>query len=408
MRPLSQFLATGLLAAFLAFLALPMVLDAWFHRLTESGVGETTGAAAATLHEELTIADLHADSLLWPRDLLTRHWRGQVDVPRLHDGHVALQVFSVVTSVPLAWGEHREVDGLDLTGLLAAGQGWPWRTWGSPFERALYQASRLDRAAVDSGARILRIRQRSDLARLELARDEARVRGLLPPVGAVLALEGAGSVAGQPERLERLFAAGFRIIGLVHLTDNALGGSSQGRRREGLTPQGHQALTTMRELGLIPDLAHGSPALIRDVLATSPGPVLVSHTGLAATCPGDRNLDDALVRAIAAAGGLIGIGFWPAAVCGETIADIVRAIRHAITVAGIDHVALGSDFDGSVTAPFDASGLERLTGALLDSGLSREDVARVMGGNVLRFLRFALPAGKGAISARMSDTPGLQ
>ncbi len=392
MRLLSR-LGAALLGAFLIFLSLPLLLDAWFHRLTDTGDGATTGAAAAALHGELVIADLHADSLLWPRDPLTRHTRGQVDVPRLTDGNVALQVFSVVTSVPAGRGPRRDREGLDLIGPLAAAQGWPWRTWTSSFERALYQASRLDRAAVDSGARLLRIRQRSDLSRLELARDEARVRGLLPPIGAVLSLEGAGMVAGRPDRLEHLFAAGFRIDGLVHLADNDLGGSSQGRSGQGLSGPGREVLSTMRQLGMIPDLAHASPALIREVLATSPGPVLVSHTGLAALCPGARNLDDDLVREIAAAGGLIGIGFWPEAVCGGTIADIAATVRHAIAVAGIDHVALGSDFDGSVTAPFDASGLERLTEALLASGLSREALAQVMGNNVLRFLRFALPAG---------------
>lgn len=404
MRLLSR-LGAALLGACLIFLTLPLLLDAWFHRLTETGEDETTGAAAAALHGELVIADLHADSLLWPRDPLTRHRWGQVDVPRLTDGNVALQVFSVVTSVPVGSETHRDSQGFDLIGPLVAAQGWPWQTWASPFERALYQASRLDRAAIDSGARLLRIRQRSDLARLELARDEARVRGLLPPVGALLSLEGAGMVADRPDRLERLFAAGFRIIGLVHLVDNELGGSSQGQTGQGLTRAGREALSAIREMRLIPDLAHGSPALIREVLATSPGPVLVSHTGLAAICPGARNLDDDLVRDIAAAGGLIGIGFWPQAVCGGSIGDIAATIVHAIAVAGVDHVALGSDFDGSVTTPFDAAGLERLTEALMEAGLSREALAQVMGSNVLRFLRFALPAGSGAVGPR-SVAPG--
>ena len=384
-------LAAGLVL-FLGFLSAPFVVDGWLHRRTDSGTNGSISAAAASVHQGLLVADLHADSLLWSRNLLVRHRRGQVDLPRLVDGGVGLQVFSVVTSVPAGAGNAGNRPGFDLIGPLALAQGWPWRTWTSPYERALYQAARLDRAATDSAARMLRIRRRGDLARLELARDEARLKGLVPPIGAVLALEGGDAIADRPERLEQLFVAGFRIVGLVHLVDGRLGGSAQGEQGGGLTQQGREALARIRALGMIPDLAHGSAALICEVLSQSPGPVLVSHTGLAGHCPGPRNLDDALAREIVAGGGLIGIGFWPAAICGQRVGDIVAAIRHAIDVVGVHHVALGSDFDGAVTAPIDAAGLERLTEALLASGLSREDLVRIMGGNALRFLRFALPA----------------
>ena len=385
-----RLLAVTLLLVF-GFLATPFLADAWLHRKTDPDTSGSIGAGAATIHQELLVADLHADSLLWSRNLLTRHWRGHADLPRLADGRVGLQVFSVVTSVPAGAGNEHNAPGLDLIGPLAIAQGWPWRTWASPYERALHQASRLDRAAADSSARILRVRRRADLSRLELARDEARVKGLAAPIGALLSLEGADALGGRPERLEQLFAAGFRIIGLVHLVDGRLGGSAQGVNGGGLTQEGQMMLEQIRRLGMIPDLAHASPALIRDVLAQFPGPVLVSHTGLAGACAGPRNLDDDLVREIVAAGGLIGIGFWPAAVCGRMVGDVVAAIRHAISVVGIDHVALGSDFDGAVTSPIDAAGLERLTEGLLEAGLTREDLVRVMGANAMRFFRFALP-----------------
>ena len=93
---------------------------------------------------------------------------------------------------------------------------------------------------------------------------------------------------------------------------------------------------------------------------------------------------------MAATGGVVGIGFWSTAVCGADEAAIARAIVYAARVAGIDHVGLGSDFDGAVTTPFDAAGLPRLTDALLRAGLSQEDVAKVMGGNVARVLGQAL------------------
>ncbi len=91
---------------------------------------------------------------------------------------------------------------------------------------------------------------------------------------------------------------------------------------------------------------------------------------------------------------MAGIGFWPTACAGRDAAAIARSIAYAVRVAGVEHVALGSDFDGSVPVPFDATGLVLLTEALLDEGFSDADVAAVMGGNVVRVLRRTLPAGK--------------
>ncbi|HYC64916.1 MAG TPA: membrane dipeptidase, partial [Reyranellaceae bacterium] len=105
----------------------------------------------------------------------------------------------------------------------------------------------------------------------------------------------------------------------------------------------------------------------------------------------DRNLTDDQVRQIAAGGGLIGIGYWDAAVCGDDGAAIAAAIAHVRDLAGIDHVALGSDFDGAVRTPFDTAQLVQVTQALLDRGFSGEEIAKVMGGNLLRFLERELP-----------------
>ena len=112
-----------------------------------------------------------------------------------------------------------------------------------------------------------------------------------------------------------------------------------------------------------------------------------------ATCDSIRNLSDEQLRAIAGTGGLVGIGFWPAAVCGEDPASIARAIAHAVSVVGARHVALGSDFDGAVSAPFDAAGLARLTDALLEADLAEPAIRKVMGESALRLLADSLPAG---------------
>ena len=120
-------------------------------------------------------------------------------------------------------------------------------------------------------------------------------------------------------------------------------------------------------------------------------PVVVSHTGVVGTCPGPRNLTDAQLQRIAATGGVIGIGYWDGAVCQPDVANIVRAIRYAVDKVGAAHVALGSDFDGATSTPFDVTGLALITQGLLDAGLSEVQVRAIMGGNVQRLLLEQLP-----------------
>ena len=112
---------------------------------------------------------------------------------------------------------------------------------------------------------------------------------------------------------------------------------------------------------------------------------------MSGTCPGPRNLTNAQLRSIAKNGGVVGIGYWRVAVCDASLRGIVSAIQYAIKIAGVDHVGLGSDFDGHVTTPFDTTGLPMLTEALLTAGLSEEDVGKVLGGNVRRVLAANLP-----------------
>ena len=122
-------------------------------------------------------------------------------------------------------------------------------------------------------------------------------------------------------------------------------------------------------------------------------PVLVSHTGLHATCRGPRNLSDAHIKAIAATGGVMGIGYSEGAVCGRDTVAIVRAIQHVATIAGVKHVAPGSDFDGAVKTAFYTTGHALITQGLMNGGFSDADIADGMGGNVLRLLQAELPPG---------------
>lgn len=342
---------------------------------------------ARRLHERLLVADLHADALLWERDLLRRGRWGHVDVPRLVEGRVALQAFTVVTRTSGSVGLEGNADTTDHITLLAVLQGWPPRTWRSLVERALHQAGRLRRFASESDGRLVLIRTRQDLEE-RLAKADAEGT----PVAGFLGLEGAHALGGELASLDRLHEAGFRMIGLVHFFDNDVGGSAHGVERGGLTPFGERVLDRMAQLGMAVDLAHASPTLIDDVLARTTGPVIVSHTGVKGTCDNPRNLDDERLAAIGARGGVVGIGLWETALCGVTPADWARAVRHATRVMGVDHVALGSDWDGAVTAVVDAAETVRLTQALMDEGFTAEEITGIMGRNVTRVLLETLPS----------------
>ena len=147
----------------------------------------------------------------------------------------------------------------------------------------------------------------------------------------------------------------------------------------------------MEELGIAVDLAHVAPASVADVLAQATKPVVVSHTGVQASCPGPRNLSDAEIRAIAANGGVIGIAYFEGAVCGTSVAHIVRAMRHVKDLAGAAHVALGSDFDGAVVTAFDTTRLAALVDGLLADGWREDEIRAAMGENALRVLAATLP-----------------
>lgn len=129
------------------------------------------------------------------------------------------------------------------------------------------------------------------------------------------------------------------------------------------------------------------------MLAETDRPVVVSHTGVRATCDSPRNLSDRHLEAIAAQGGVIGVGIWERAVCGSTPAATAQAMRHVADLVGVEHVALGTDFDGTVSVPFDASGLPQLTEALLNAGFSPTEVRQIMSGNAIRIFRQTLPSG---------------
>jgi microsomal dipeptidase-like Zn-dependent dipeptidase len=345
----------------------------------------TVSDRARALHEKLFVADMHADSLLWNRDLLADSPVAQVDVPKLLRGNVALQAFTVVTKTPRGLNIKRNTADSDNIFWLALTQRQPLENLSSLTKRALWQAAKLHEYAARSGGKLVVIKNKGDLRAFVERRRTEKV------TGGWLGIEGAHALDGKPENVDVLYDAGFRMMSPSHFFDNDIGGSAHGVEQYGLTDKGRDVIRRMEAKGMLVDLAHASSQTVNDVLAMATRPVVVSHTGVKGTCDNERNLTDEQLRAIAKTGGVIGIGFWDTAVCGEDAASIARAVRYAANVVGVDHVALGSDFDGSVRVPFDTRGEALITEALIGEGFTDEEIARIMGGNILGLLSAWLP-----------------
>lgn len=340
---------------------------------------------ARALHRTLTIVDLHSDTLMWDRDLLERANRGHMDLPRLQQGNVALQVFSSVTKTPKGQNYDANSDETDNITLLAIGQLQPPRTWTSLLQRSLYHAEKLDHAARADPKNLRTIFKPAEIASVLRVRQRGKKL-----VGALLSIEGLQNLEGNLENLDVLYRAGFRMAGLTHFFDNDLAGSMHGLKKGGLTDKGRAAIARMESLGMVVDIAHCSHQCMADIFAVAKRPVVSSHGGVQATCKVNRNLSDEEIRGVAKTGGVVGIGYWDAAVCDTSPRAAARAMKHVRDLVGIDHVALGSDYDGATTVRFDTSQLEQVTQALLDEGFTEDEIRAVMGGNALRVLRAGL------------------
>jgi membrane dipeptidase len=319
--------------------------------------------------------------------MLDRADRGHMDLPRLQQGNVALQVFSSVTKTPK--GQNYDANGADSDNitLLTFAQLQPMRTWTSLLERSLYHAQKLDEANSYSSRQLFKVRDQGGIDTLLASRKDKPKN---PIVGAMLSIEGLQNLEGKTANLDKLYAAGFRMAGLTHFFDNELAGSMHGIKKGGLTPLGREVIQRMELKGMIVDIAHCSQTCVTEILAMARRPVVSSHGGVQATCKVNRNLSDEHIKGVAKTGGIIGIGYWEGAVCDTSPKAIAAAMKHVRDLVGIEHVALGSDYDGATTVRFDTSQLVQVTQALIDAGFTPEEIRAVMGGNAIRVLRGGL------------------
>ena len=378
---------TSIVFLLLAILTLPILVDKNMNPVSDHSAFDVS-EEALKLHETLFIGDWHADSHLWNRDLSKRYKRGHVDIPRLQEGNVALQMFTTVTKSPRGQNyEKNETSASDNITALAVVQRWPIKTWSSLAERAIFQANKVHKLATNDSDNFMLIKSQADLNNFMQKRSINKSF-----VGGLIGTEGSHALDGDLENVKRLYDVGFRMMSLHHFFDNRLGGSLHGISGQGLTNFGEQVVLEIQNLDIILDVSHSSENVVKDVLKISNRPIVVSHTGFYGHCPSPRNINDNLMEDIARKGGLIAIGYWDAAVCDNTPKSVAEAIHYGIKLVGAGHVALGSDFDGTINPGFDTSELAAITHELIELGVDEESIRLVMGDNMLNFLKENLPA----------------
>ncbi len=337
---------------------------------------ETENVDIAELHRRVPVADAHADSLMWNRDLCNASSQGHVDFPRLKKAGVKLQCFTIVT---------RGFPVIDGFRLFAAKQGWPKEARRSEWTRCVWQVDRLEQFCQAS----------NDMAAVTPTATALERNLQHHTISAILGVEGGHALEGNVDRVAALYRRGVRFMSLTHLTNNELGGTSTPLfGNKPLTPLGREVLSAMAEVGMAVDIAHASRATLAELLRDSKVRLFCSHAGVSGATSLWRNLTDETLRTLANRGGVVGIIFARQYVGGRSFDDVARHIEHAVNVMGEDGVALGADYDGMIPLPRgmrDVADLPRLTETLVRRRLPIRVIEKVLGTNLKQFFLSQLP-----------------
>jgi membrane dipeptidase len=319
---------------------------------------------AAELHRDSIVFDGHCDTLLevleGKRTLGKRSKKGHIDLPRLRQGGVTAQVFAIFIEDEF----------------LPAGAA----------KQTLRMLDVLQRELAANPESLLLATKSEDI---QLAKRTDRV-------AAVIGVEGAESLEGDLSLLRMYYRLGLRLLTLTWSRRNqAADGTYESRTGGGLSRFGVDLVQECNRLGVLIDVSHLSAAGVRDVLEVSSQPVVASHSNTHALCPHVRNLSDEQLTALAAKGGVVGVTFVPAFLVeggkGASLDNLLDHVDHIVEVAGVDHVGLGSDFDGfgprSPLGLEDASHLPAITDGLVRRGYDEQSVRKILGGNFLRVFR---------------------
>ncbi|MDY6820917.1 MAG: dipeptidase [Deferribacterota bacterium] len=318
------------------------------------------------IHYNLNLVDLHCDTLLNisdnNTDIAKRNNIGHIDIPRMIGGGVDIQVFA-------AW---------------VAPDYYPDRS----FERTATLIKAF-KGTVRSTSVLEQAYNTSDLKRIK---KEGKI-------AAILAIEAGDALEGKLENLDYFYRQGVRYITLTWNYSNQIADgvskSFKGSNRSngGLTPFGRAVIERMNQLGMLVDVSHLSEESFWDVIKASKSLVIASHSNAWQVCNHERNLKDEQIVAIASKGGVIGVANVAPYLndSGEaTIDDIIKHINYIVDLVGINHVSIGSDFDGTDEVAKDledSSYFPNLTRRLIEEGYTLDDVKKIMGENFIRVFK---------------------
>jgi len=211
-------------------------------------------------------------------------------------------------------------------------------------------------------------------------------------ISVLLSFEGADPIGGDLRILRMVYKLGIRLITLVWAYRNLLADScSEQRELGGLSSVGVSFVEEMNRLGMLVDVSHINDAGFWDVLEVSKDPVVATHTCCRELSQHPRNLTDEMIKALAEKDGVMGVTFVKRFVSNDpekaNVTTVVDHIEHAVEIAGVDHVGIGSDFDGGGLALKDATEMPEITKELLRRGYSYVDIKKILGENFLRVFK---------------------
>jgi len=361
------------------------------------------------IHRDALVVDLHSDAvlrLMRGADFGRRDTTGHMDIPRLREGGIDLQVMAC------------------------------WLSTDTPLEEC--------RPHVDSMIDSLDAQLNRYPDQVELCRTAAEAERIIEndKIAIFLGIENGVAIANDLDNLQHFYDRGVRYLTLTHTasSDWCISSADTAPAFHGLTDFGREVVRKMNELGMIVDISHASPEAVEEVLKITTDPIVASHSCVHALCPHDRNLTDDQIRAVAADGGVIGINFFTAYLSAEwgrvsdslwaarepqfdsvrelyaddrdrlrearreirrtiqneleavpvDVGTVVDHIDYITRLVGPDYVCFGSDFDGVYALPSglgDCSMVPNITQELVARGYSEEDTRKILGENFMRVFR---------------------
>lgn len=323
------------------------------------GVSQVKNFDYKKLHSDAVVVDMHNDLLCHSKnyDWSIKHKERHTDIPRLRLGGVDVQFFAVWISTRVK----------------------------EPYKRGLETVKLFNQRVTENSKE------------MGAAKNFHEITGLNKKgkIAAVLCLEGGNVIEGSIEKLKEFYSLGARYMTITwnKSYDWAVAAKDPKSKTIGLSPIGKKIIRTMDSLGMIIDVSHTGEKTIKDILQITKNPIIASHSGAYSLRAHYRNLTDEQILDIANSGGVVGINFCSPFLVNKgkaKVKDVVNHIEYIVKLAGIDHVGLGSDFDGietTVAGLEDVSKFSAITKELLDRGYSENDIKKILGGNFLRIIK---------------------